>query len=541
MCDEKSEEISESPEDVAKTELNELNSYINDLKTRIETKSKLRGENTKNVETSEEFFFKLDSSMKKNTAFVKKLRQFTAGQLESLIKDMNGLNLTKYISEISSALVESKLKMNDVGALVTFSSKLHQIYSEFSHSFFENWQKILVIKTGEKNQNLSRMRVDLRVFAELLSCGIFSNKIGLPLLGQTLTGLINQDKDDHNNLSIILSFSKHCGEEYAGLVPKRIFDLSKKLNVQLPTSSLLSPDKQQNLKNLLKDYYQSLCKHLKREHKELQAAESTNRRIMESKGELSTERKEKLELIQLNFEKFYSSAQILSDLLNEALPDLPKDVEVSTGGIILDGGDEFSDYQLDPWGDEETKQFYVELPDLREILPNFAPKQQSPVIPDEPQMTEETLDMEIEVEPEIDELEEVQISEIDPVVSTTPEPPIEEQTPDSQKTYQTKQYFENFLQNLCNCVNKELIDSAAIDFLLNLNTKNYRKKVSKVLFGVQRTRLDLLPFYARFVATINLVSQDMAVDLSQFLKQDFKYHVKKKDQVSFHFFFLIFF
>jgi hypothetical protein len=49
-----------------------------------------------------------------------------------------------------------------------------------------------------------------------------------------------------------------------------------------------------------------------------------------------------------------------------------------------------------------------------------------------------------------------------------------------------------------------------------------------MLFSVPRTRLDLLPFYARFVATLHPVVSDVALELGQFLKQDFKFHVRKK-------------
>jgi regulator of nonsense transcripts 2 len=123
------------------------------------------------------FFFKLDSSLKKNTAFVKKLKQFTAAQLDTLIKDMSTLNLSKYISEVCQSLVEAKIKMSDVPAVITLSSHLHQIYGEFSQHFFENWQKMLTIKHGEKVQNASKLRVDVRLYCELLSVGIFSNKV----------------------------------------------------------------------------------------------------------------------------------------------------------------------------------------------------------------------------------------------------------------------------------------------------------------------------------------------------------------------------
>lgn len=290
---------------------------------------------------------------------------------------MNGLNLTKYISEICTALSEAKLKMTDVGPVVQLCSKLHQIYVDFGAQFLEAWQKILTIKTGEKIANASKMRVDLRLFADLVSSGVISNKQGLSLLGSALTNIISQDKEDHSNFSIILSFCRHCGEEYAGLVPKRIADLAEKYQMTIPRSDFLSSEKQQNLKAMLRDYFKTLCTHLKSEHSELQAMTRSIHRTMESKGEVSNERREKCELMQANFDKLFTSAQTLSDLLSEPLPELPKDQETGTTGIVLDNLIEDSSAgELDPWGDEETKSFYTDLPDLRQFLPNYsAPKQ----------------------------------------------------------------------------------------------------------------------------------------------------------------------
>lgn len=219
-------EVVAAAADAEKKEREELDNYISELSAKIESKTKLRNDNLNCVRPGEEFFFKLDSSLKKNTAFVKKLKQFTSAQLDSLLKDMSSLNLTKYISEVSSALSEAKLKLTDVGAAITLCSELHKVYADFSNAFFENWQKILSLKPGEKVQNPSKLRVDLKFFAELVSVGIFSNKQGLPMLGSILMSLIAQDKEDFNNLSIVLSFCRHCGEEYAGLVPRTILNLS---------------------------------------------------------------------------------------------------------------------------------------------------------------------------------------------------------------------------------------------------------------------------------------------------------------------------
>lgn len=178
-----SEEAPESPPEEEtsaedeETERAELQKHVDELNEKIKYKLELREKNLNRQLPSESYFTKLDSSLKKNTAFVKKLKQFTAAQLESLLKDMSTLNLTKYISEVAQALVESKLKMTDVSAIITLSSHLHQIYGEFSQHFFENWQKVLNFKHTEKIQNASKLRVDVRLYCELLSVGIFSNKV----------------------------------------------------------------------------------------------------------------------------------------------------------------------------------------------------------------------------------------------------------------------------------------------------------------------------------------------------------------------------
>ncbi|XP_058812467.1 regulator of nonsense transcripts 2 [Topomyia yanbarensis] len=521
-----SEQSPDGPDD--ESDRKEILEYIAELDAKYAQKASLRSQNNAPERPPESYFTKCDSSLKKNTAFVKKLKQFTASQLDGLLKDMSGLNLTKYISEVSAAIVEAKLKMSDVAPALTLCSKLHQTYADFSASFHDSWQKILHVKAGEKISNPSKMRVDLRFYGELISIGIFTNKLGLPLLGACLTGLISQDKEEHSNLSIILSFCRHLGDEYAGLIPKRMQELAKKFSISVPSSTLLPPDKQNNLRNLLKDYYQTLSEHLKNEHKQLQYAEKSRRRMLESKGEVSNDKKEQIEMLQNNYEKLFSSTQTMADLLNESLPELAVEIEIcSTEGNVIDNAVDEQFANLDPWGDEDTRNFYVNLPDLRQFLPNYCGKKEE-VIPDEPAITEDVLDMDVEPEADTEDLQDLP-SELSEAADVEDEPVTAPSTPHH---HANREYFEAFIANLQNCVNMELIDSASIDFLLNLNTKNNRKRVVKVLFGVQRTRLDLLPMYGRFVAILNLVSPDVAIDLCQMLKVDFKYQIKKKDQIN---------
>lgn len=61
----------------------------------------------------------------------------------------------------------------------------------------------------------------MRFFAEQISVGVLPEKGALNLLSGQLNILINYDKEEHTNVSIIQSFCRHCGSDYAGLVPRK--------------------------------------------------------------------------------------------------------------------------------------------------------------------------------------------------------------------------------------------------------------------------------------------------------------------------------
>ncbi len=95
-----------------------------------------------------------------------------------------------------------------------------------------------------------------------------------------------------------------------------------------------------------------------------------------------------------------------------------------------------------------------------------------------------------------------------------------------------KMLLDAFLAKLPTCVSRELIDSAAVDFCMTLNTKINRKKLVRALFSVHRNRQDLLPFYSRLAATLAQVMPEVPQDLAKFLKQEFRWQVRKKDQMK---------
>lgn len=79
---------------------------ILEIEAQLNNKAQLRRRIATAVQNrpEESYFSRLDSSIKKNTAFVRKLKNFTEAQKESILKDIQALNLTKYISEVASAV-----------------------------------------------------------------------------------------------------------------------------------------------------------------------------------------------------------------------------------------------------------------------------------------------------------------------------------------------------------------------------------------------------------------------------------------------------
>ena len=505
-----------------------LEAFFTEQRRKNDWKEALRSNNSEaanNRSDDDKQFFKLDSSLKKNTAFIKKCKTFSEGQKAGLMKEMSGLNLSKYIGEVAAALVEVKLKMSDISGMVELCSAIHQKYSEFSSCLVENWTKMLTLKKDEKIANPSKMRVDLRLYCDLVVVDVIPLKTGLPLVGHVLSTLVAQDKQDNNisNTAIIVSFCKHCGEDFAGLVPTSMAKLMTRFGETLSVSSTgIGPDKQRVVRNVLTEYHGLLVNNLLNVHKEMTVVERSNRRQLMTRGEVSQERTEQAEKLTHEFERLKTLSEQMSEALGEEMVELPK---LETEKDEEDEQELANDVSPDSlghlWDDDDTKAFYENLPDLVAIIPSILYKDsKGEASTSDAKKEAENLDNENEDEIQVDEepVEEVNLEDDEEMQEAI--------------NMSNKMILDAFLGQLPNCVNREMIDSAAADFCMNHNTKNNRKRLVKSLFTVQRTRTDLLPFYSRLVATLNPCMPEVPNQLSALLKQDFRWHVRKKDQIN---------
>uniref|UniRef100_G3N7W5 Regulator of nonsense transcripts 2 n=1 Tax=Gasterosteus aculeatus aculeatus TaxID=481459 RepID=G3N7W5_GASAC len=509
---------------------------------RNQSRKELRSKNQNAQEgrPEEAFFSRLDSSLKKNTAFVKKLRTLTEQQRDSLSNDFGSLNLSKYIGEAVSSVVEAKLKISDVGCAVHLCSLFHQRYTEFAPLLLQAWKKHFEARKEDKSPNVSKLRTDLRFIAELTIVGLFTDKEGLSLIYEQLKSIIGTDRETHTHVSVVISFCKHCGDDIAGLLPRKVKLAAEKFGLGFPPSEIISTEKQQPFQNLLREYFTSLTKHLKKDHRELQNTERQNRRILHSKGELSEDRHKQYEEFATSYQKLLANTQSLADLLDENMPELPQDKTVQEEhgpGIDIFTPGKPGEYDLEGgiWEDEDARNFYENLVDLKAFVPAilFKDNEKSGQGKNKDDGKGE-LELELEAldiadEPlELEGPDEAESEQLAKKLLDEQEQEDEEANTGSH----LKLIVDAFIQQLPNCVNRDLIDKAAMDFCMNMNTKSNRRKLVRALFTVPRQRLDLLPFYSRLVATLHPCMSDVAEDLSSMLKGDFRFHIRKKDQIN---------
>ncbi|NP_001089661.1 UPF2, regulator of nonsense mediated mRNA decay S homeolog isoform X1 [Xenopus laevis] len=533
-------------------EKDEANQLHQEAWERHHTRKELRSKNQNAPENrpEESFFSRLDSSLKKNTAFVKKLKTITEQQRDSLSHDFNSLNLSKYIAEAAASIVEAKLKISDVNCAVHLCSLFHQRYADFAQSLLQVWKKHFEARKEEKTPNITKLRTDLRFIAELTIIGIFTDKEGLSLNYEQLKNIINADRETHTHVSVVISFCRHCGDDIAGLVPRKVKCAAEKYNLNFPPSEIINPEKQQPFQNLLKEYFTSLTKHLKRDHRELQNIERQNRRILHTKGELSEDRHKQYEEFATSYQKLLASCQSLADLLDENMPELPQDKpapEEHGPGIDIFTPGKPGDYDLEGgiWEDEDARNFYENLIDLKAFVPailfkdNEKSSQSKETGKDNVKDTKEkdvptTEELELELETLDINDDGIEMEGAEDAEDLTKKLLDEQEQEDEEASTGShlKLIVDAFIQQLPNCVNRDLIDKAAMDFCMNMNTKANRRKLVRALFIVPRQRLDLLPFYARLVATLHPCMSDIAEDLCSMLKGDFRFHVRKKDQIN---------
>jgi len=550
----------------------------------------------------------LDSSLKKNTAFIKRLRTaITANSVGTFLQEIHSLSLHKYLSEVISASYEGlcKLKtLGEVAAGVEVISALHQRFGPAEYTCYLGWLlgrglttpdrtqlKALAqdVKEREEKERLARQRVLLKVVTELWLVGVLRSledvarpedatgrgKENSGMNSTKLADMVNKTKQgaqptksstnpdveafplevlkdllahdkEHSNLSLVVLFVKSFGWDILGVEPTAeggrltveangntsttteaedsgSADDASPVNDTVIDPPMISSELQERFRNVLNRYVEEIKVHLEKDQKALTTQARRNAEVYVKSGEVFEDRQASFDKQLKAQGKLIANAQILCDALGSDMPDLkekdPTDTAGTTGiGLIKTG--EYLRGQSDGagiWEDEEERRFYENLIDLKDRVPG--------VLLEEPKKKKADADEQVGKRIDISNaLGTMKDSQEKPPTTDSAE---DQSTAIANKTVGAQ--VDALLARLPELQNKEAIDQAAMDFCF-LNSKASRNRLVKAVQEVPKGRSDLLPSYARLVATLGKYLPDISSGLVSYLDEEFRSLQRRKQK-----------
>lgn len=516
----------------------------------------------------------LDSKLAKHTAFIKRLRTTVTGAtLSTFIQEIRTLSLHRYLSEIISACYEGLTKLKatggDVEAAVEIVSALHQRFGPEEFTQQLAWQlgrgiatldksylKSLPpdVREKEEKQRPIRQKALLRIITELWLVGVLrtlddvtpddsakpttgkapelkprSNKGGgaEPFPLEVLKDLLGHDRE-HANLPLLVTFVKtfswdilgfrktvgaegrrSADDEGTGSRPSEGSTDQEEGDIGTDDPPMIGSELQERFRNILKRYFEDVKAHVVREQKAILNQSRKNAEAYVKSGEVFEDRQANFEKQVRAQERMVANAQILADVLGLDMPDL-KESEASNansnGSIGIVKAGEYLRGQGDGagiWQDEDERRFYENLADLKGKVPGILLEDGKKKKPE----TDEPVGKKVEVA-ENGEGSKNHDTSLD-----------DQSTAIANKTIGAQ--VDAIILRLPELTNKEIIDQTAIDFCF-LNSKASRNRLVKALTDVPKNRGDLLPSWARLIATLGQYMPDIPKGVIEYLDAEFR-------------------
>jgi regulator of nonsense transcripts 2 len=251
-------------------------------------------------------------------------------------------------------------------------------------------------------------------------------------------------------------------------------------------------------------------------------------------------REKKLKDAKSAFEKMIQHAESLADALDRDFPELPKeedDMQDELQGISLYEGEVRAEGDLEgPFDDEDTRDFYMTLPELQAMVPpSLLGIQPKAAMDPGGGATEDATEPDSDDAPSIAEAAaEAAAEETKAEAAKADTEPTEEASSganDDDEDLKPHHQVEMLLGTMEDLVNRDRVDKFAVDFC-SFNSKSSRRRLVKALFSVPRQSLELIPNYARLAATLSLkgAMKDIGDPLVQMLLEEFNWLLRKKNQ-----------
>ena len=480
----------------------------------------------------------LKSDLKRSAGFVKKVRALSEASAPALCKDIKELKLTRYISEVVNAVVEVKLKTTDVAAAVDVCSMLHHRYPDFSEALIQGLLKEMepqqeppVPPAGSKPSDpdpeiVRKQRVVLRFLTELYIVGLITDvdvlfdqvlRIGSKHERGKNVYFFRQQQMD--NMTLLAGFVRHAGQQFLGVTSAK----QKAADTGMGSVEQIVPaDVQQKFLVVAEGAYERCCRQLLNEHQNLCQRKRANKDESLFKGEVREDHEKKQEESERIFERMFQNATSLSDGLDKPMPELPQEEEDEKEDVGLSLWENTGRQEglLDgPFEDEDSRVFYTELPPLQSLVP-------ASVLGLESMNADEESAADAGEEEIVLNEDDAADAEADDADREAKKSALEEDPLDPADKPQHQMVA--LLASLEDCVNRDRADKFSLDFCHH-NSKGNRRRLVKTLYDVPRQSLELIPNYARIVASLTLEAQmkEVGSKLVEALDDEFYYLLKK--------------
>lgn len=526
----------------------------------------------------------LDSSLKKNTAFIKRLRTaISSATLATFLQEIRTLSLHKYLSEIISACYEGLCRLKSPGEIeagVEIVSALHQRFGPGEFTEYLAWLlgkgmatpekgilKTLAPEVREKEEKdrITRQRSLLRVVTELWLVGALrtlddatrpddatkgaagksaeikprssANKGGQtePFPLEVLKDLLGYDRE-HANLPLLVIFVKSFTWDILGVKPagadgRKTVEEDGVANASNGESqddiideSDTSATDQPFTDPELRDRFRNV---LKKYFDDVKAHIARDQKSIQSQARRNAEAYVKsgevFEDRQANYEKQVKAQERL----------------VSNAQVIADAiGAEMPDLKDsdDSLGSANGSIGLVKTGDYLRSMGDGAGIWEDE---DERRFYENLVDLKGKVppilledgkkkKPDSDEQVGKKVDQADASEAPKPADPADDQsTAIANKTIGAQ--VDALLARLPELTNKDIVDQTAIDFCF-LNSKASRNRLVKALTEVPKGRSDLLPSWARLAATLGRYMPDVPRGLVEYLDAEFRSLQRRKEK-----------
>lgn len=322
----------------------------------------------------------LDSSLKKNTAFIKKIKTGINRESEKWLLDaVRGTSLEKYMNEVTAAACESFTrvsKQNDIVSAVELASALHLRFTRLFTPYVELYFVHFITGTAELNDRdvkdkLERTKNVLRLTMEFQLQGIFRTVQDMPR--EELPDYLKKlDKQGKCHVLVVIPMIKEVMsyEFHKGTTLSIISSFLKRYSGAFldEESHALNDESKAILKKLFESYTAMAIKRAVALAGAVFRQESKSHTISMKTGRVVEGIVDEIEELKATLEKFTAYCETACPILSLDLPQLKEeDFEERSGTTITIHQNQEALWET-IWETEENRTFYTDIPLLTEIV-----------------------------------------------------------------------------------------------------------------------------------------------------------------------------